>query len=1007
MSLTLVTSFHPVRSDLSSYLTRFEDIVATGLPILLFLDPSCSLPKEYRNVRVISASLDKSWLPETVSLPANRSLTKDTEDYLVLMLQKMKCMRDAASLCETPYLAWIDFGISHIIRTPDATWQKIRALSDFSYPLTTILVPGCWDRPSPTVDVWNSVYWRFCGGFFLGPRDRFAAAYSKQMEIVNTHLPKLTWEVNYWTMMEEHFTWYPANHDDSMIVNVPYSPAIQRIHCDFVRYIGDVRYKTIRVGGPIEKYVMSVLQPTVTAVFPKTDMLVESAEYMRMRSTASWEDPAIADASEIRNLCQPVAGTLPLLCVESTRGCSDPDILLLPCDDETFEHGMKLECDIPAWTDRIAQVVWRGASSGCEYPSLRQRVVQTLHGHPSVTAKFTLGGWPQNDARIPSELFGDRMTIADQCRFKYMLSIDGNGTASNIQWIFASGCVPILVCEKGVRFWFQDKLNDGVNCILIDPELTTLQGKIEWLISHDAEARSIAEAAQEFARTVFSPESQRAYLRQQMEAKIPYTFDWCEYRQPIGEHHSFLTELAKSYQNATIIDIGTHIGASAYALSREPSNRVISFDIVHKKGLPRIPNVTYSLDNLMTPEGRETWRETLLASPLIFLDIDPHEGTSEYEFYEWLRDNHYQGVLVCDDIWHFPSMRTNFWYKIPYEHKIDMTDKGHCSGTGIVRFVPSERWPANPPISNWTVVTGYFDLTRRSDASPSIQGRPFEHYLQHSASTLMLDQNLVVFCEPHTIDAIRARRPTSLASKTHYVVMNFEDFPMHKYATTLTESRKNRPSVDDRNTVSYYLLCMARYAMLKRAINENPFGSTHFMWLNICIERMGIRNVRELTQVFHVQRDKFSTCYIDYQPRENYLENVMRWGKCSMCSGFFTGNAQYMKDFCDRIEETFAACALQGYGHADEQLFSLVYFDAPDIFEVYYGDYTEMVTNYEYVKERASEPLRLVIPHSFAARDFKTCAAACRAVWKSYELGYAKLSESEVNYLRTMMLLFA
>jgi len=74
---------------------------------------------------------------------------------------------------------------------------------------------------------------------------------------------------------------------------------------------------------------------------------------------------------------------------------------------------------------------------------------------------------------------------------------------------------------------------------------------------------------------------------------------------------------------------------------------------------------------------------------LFFLDIDPHEGKDEYVFYEWLRDNNYKGVLICDDIHHFEAMRNNFWSKIPNEFKTDLTSQGHWSGTGKVQFTSS------------------------------------------------------------------------------------------------------------------------------------------------------------------------------------------------------------------------------------------------------------------------------------------------------------------------------
>lgn len=468
-----------------------------------------------------------------------------------------------------------------------------------------------------------------------------------------------------------------------------------------------------------------------------------------------------------------------------------------------------------------------------------------------------------------------------------------------------------------------------------------------------------------------------------------------EYGEPAGtQHYRLLEELSMRFSKATIFDIGTHKGMSALALSCNSMNRILSFDIVAKTGLPQKSNIEYHTDDLMSVEGRTKWKDQLLASPCIFLDIDPHEGTREYEFYEWLRDNRYEGLLVCDDIWYFKEMRDNFWYKIPSEYKTDVTYRGHWSGTGFVHFKPKEKAP-----SDWTVVTAYFDLTKMPDASPSIKERPAAHYLASAMTTMTLEQNLVVFCEPDMVETLRALRPTHLLPRTRFVAGSFEDFPMTKYRDQIQEIRKKTPDFDDRNTASYYLLCMARYAMLKQVIAENPFGSTHFAWLNLCIERMGWKNLVQLPRVFEIHRDKFSTCYIDYQRKEDYMEQVMRHGKCSMCSGFFTGNAKYMKTFCDRIEEAFLECLEKGYGHADEQLYSLVYFDDPSIFDVYYGDYTEMITNYEWIRDRPQQPLYLLIKHSYEAGDIPTCLKGCLALWRSWKKGYAKLTEQEVTHL--------
>ena len=125
----------------------------------------------------------------------------------------------------------------------------------------------------------------------------------------------------------------------------------------------------------------------------------------------------------------------------------------------------------------------------------------------------------------------------------------------------------------------------------------------------------------------------------------------------------------------------------------------------------------------------------------------------------------------------------------------------------------------------------------------------------------------------------------------------------------------------------------------------------------------------------------------------------MRNGWCTMCSGFFTGNAYYMNEFCTRIEQKFLDCLSKGYGHADEQLYSLVYFDDPSIFEVYYGDYTEMITNYEWVRDRPHVPLYHLIKHSYDAGDYLTCLRGCEKLWNSWKLGYANLDEQQTTHL--------
>lgn len=465
------------------------------------------------------------------------------------------------------------------------------------------------------------------------------------------------------------------------------------------------------------------------------------------------------------------------------------------------------------------------------------------------------------------------------------------------------------------------------------------------------------------------------------------------YGQPGQQHYRLLAHLASLFNGQTIVDIGTHRGSSALALATNPTNTIHSFDIVKKTQPNAIPNLHFHIADLWNNDMRNEWSERILGSALIVLDIDPHSGQPEYEFYTWLKEKGYKGMVLCDDIWYFKGMRDNFWLKIPTAEKLDITCLGHWSGTGILSFVEQpfefetllgpKRFGAADK-SPWTIVTAYFDLTKMPDASPAIKARPKQHYLESAYGTLCLDQPLVVFCEEGDEERIRSMRPKHLLDTLKVYTVNFEDLPLTKYRSKIIENRIKYPyRSDDRNTASYYLLCMARYGLLQRIIAENPFNSTHFSWLNICIERMGYTNLAHLDQVFcGSPRDKFSTVYIDYIPEAllapERIPEYFQFGRCSLCSGFFTGRADYMSMFCEKITEKFLEYVERGYGHADEQLFSPVYFENRDMFQVYYGDYQQMVTNYCGLYENNAITQNLLIPKSAAAGDWATCYNASK-----------------------------
>lgn len=171
--------------------------------------------------------------------------------------------------------------------------------------------------------------------------------------------------------------------------------------------------------------------------------------------------------------------------------------------------------------------------------------------------------------------------------------------------------------------------------------------------------------------------------------QFPYT-TWHEYTRYFlleagVEHYKLLAFLSQQCpEGSTVIDIGTHVGYSALAMAYPDHVNVVSYDLYdhfsqkQMKNAYDYPNITFKIANCVNDV------ETLLKAPLIMLDVDPHDGIQEKEIIELLMKHNYKGVVVCDDILKNQEMK-DFWSWVPLK-KLDVTQYGHWSGTGIIVF---------------------------------------------------------------------------------------------------------------------------------------------------------------------------------------------------------------------------------------------------------------------------------------------------------------------------------
>lgn len=152
---------------------------------------------------------------------------KNTTGYHCVNHEKFNFLSYAAEFgLKNELYVWVDYGILHVPGiTEDVIKRFVDEVKDF--PTDTITIPGCASH-KVVPSVWYPC-WRFCGGLMVVPTDYVNdlkhAVMDKAIDTVRT-TNKLEWEVNTLARVELDdklpFTWYQADHNETMFTNHPW-----------------------------------------------------------------------------------------------------------------------------------------------------------------------------------------------------------------------------------------------------------------------------------------------------------------------------------------------------------------------------------------------------------------------------------------------------------------------------------------------------------------------------------------------------------------------------------------------------------------------------------------------------------------------------------------------------------------------------------------------------------------------------------------------------------------
>lgn len=149
-------------------------------------------------------------------------------------------------------------------------------------------------------------------------------------------------------------------------------------------------------------------------------------------------------------------------------------------------------------------VLFRGDAVG---KPQRVKFLQTFKGK----AGFNVG---DTSGKLDASLQGDKLSIDEHFKYRYIMALEGNDVASNLKWVMSSNCIAVMprpTCES----WFMEgTLRPGYHYIEIRPDFSDLEERIAYYNEHIEEARAIIAHAHEYVSQFMDAKRERliAYL---------------------------------------------------------------------------------------------------------------------------------------------------------------------------------------------------------------------------------------------------------------------------------------------------------------------------------------------------------------------------------------------------------------------------------------------------------------------------------------------------------------
>lgn len=169
--------------------------------------------------------------------------------------------------------------------------------------------------------------------------------------------------------------------------------------------------------------------------------------------------------------------------------------------------GLRLPDDNTPWDEKEDVLFWRGSITGQDETYRLNPIKMILSQDLPLRSDCKFSQVVQNRGSwVTPDMMGAHLPMKDQFRYKYLLSLEGNTTASHMQYIFNSNSLCLHTYPfRWENILFGDNPMPWVHFVPVAHDCSDLPERLKWCMENQDECKKITERARAYIQPYKDP----------------------------------------------------------------------------------------------------------------------------------------------------------------------------------------------------------------------------------------------------------------------------------------------------------------------------------------------------------------------------------------------------------------------------------------------------------------------------------------------------------------------